>query len=279
MSRYFFIIFLFLSMTISSAIAQTTLTMGIASYASPLSSYTKQEKFVRYIEENTDITVRPLVFKNNDELILQYKKGKIDFAWIGTVQYMKHRNELYSYVLVRPIRRNREFYRGVFIAHSSSEINGLIDLKSKSVAFVSKTSEAGFIFPALTLHSAGLTITKDYYPEFLRGHDNVIYAVQQKKYDAGAVFDSALEVYLNDSQRSQIKILGYTKEIPFEPIIISKRIDKNIAQTLQRVLVECTSTMLLSDLNIDRFIESSDTPYQIYRPGNLDILNLAKETP
>lgn len=264
---------------INTLSAQTRISMGISPYTTPLTSNTKQDKFIRYIEEKTDTSITPVVFKNDEELLQYFRQGKIDFAWLGTFQYIKYKTELYSYVIARPIRQNRDYYRGAFITHSSNEISGFNDLRSKSIAFVSHTSQAGYIFPVLSLYTSGLTLGKDYYPEFLRGHDNVIYAVQQKRYDAGVVFDSALEVYLNDTQRSQIKIIGYTRDIPFEPFIISKRIDKELVETIRNAIIECNSPVLLKDLKVDRFVADTDSTYRIYNPSSFKIIDEVKETP
>lgn len=258
---------------ITSATAEeNTLTFGYITYKTPISSYTKQEKLIKYLEKATGFKIKSLSLKNEEEIVAAFRNGKVDFAWIGSADYIKNRPYLYSYPLVKPVRYGRDFYRGAIITRSDNGITNLQMIKGKTLACVAQDSESGFIFPVLMLAQNKLYLSKDYSARFLRGHDNVTFSILRNQYDVGAVFDTSLEVYLNEKQQSEIRVIGYTKNIPYEPIIISKRVPGSTALYLKESLLQIEDQSLLKELKIEKLTPASDAEYAIYPSGLFQLL-------
>jgi len=85
-------------------------------------------------------------------------------------------------------------YEMEIIVPADSPIKSPADLKGKSLAFTSPTSNSGFKAPSAILKSEfGLTAEKDFKAAYSGKHDNSILGVANKDYEAAAVANSVLK--------------------------------------------------------------------------------------
>ncbi|MEM9684124.1 MAG: phosphate/phosphite/phosphonate ABC transporter substrate-binding protein [Pseudomonadota bacterium] len=85
-------------------------------------------------------------------------------------------------------------YEMEIIVPADSDIQSPADLKGRSLAFTSKTSNSGFKAPAALLKSEfNLVPEKDFKVAFSGKHDNSILGVANKDYEAAAVANSVLK--------------------------------------------------------------------------------------
>ncbi len=84
-------------------------------------------------------------------------------------------------------------YEMEFIVPSDSAVQKIEDLKGKTIAFTSQTSNSGFKAPSALLASQyKMQAERDYTPAFSGKHDNSIIGVANKDYDAAAIANSVL---------------------------------------------------------------------------------------
>lgn len=89
-------------------------------------------------------------------------------------------------------------YEMEIIVPADSDIQSPADLKGKTLAFTSPTSNSGFKAPSALLKSEfGLEADKDYKTTFSGKHDNSILGVANKDYEAAAVANSVLHRMLD----------------------------------------------------------------------------------
>lgn len=85
-------------------------------------------------------------------------------------------------------------YEMEIITHPDSGIAEVADLKGRTLAFTSETSNSGFKAPqALLTSQFDLAAERDYTPAFSGAHDNSILGVANADYDAAAVANSVLK--------------------------------------------------------------------------------------
>lgn len=85
-------------------------------------------------------------------------------------------------------------YEMEIIVPADSPIQSAKDLKGKTLAFTSPTSNSGFKAPSAILKSSfGLVAKKDFKTSFSGKHDNSILGVANKDYEAAAVANSVLK--------------------------------------------------------------------------------------
>ncbi|WP_103174517.1 phosphate/phosphite/phosphonate ABC transporter substrate-binding protein [Paracoccus sp. SY] len=84
-------------------------------------------------------------------------------------------------------------YEMEIITHPGSGINKIEDIKGRTLAFSSETSNSGYKAPSALL-KANYTMEagKDYTPAFSGKHDNTVLGVANEDYDAGAVANSVM---------------------------------------------------------------------------------------
>ncbi|WP_425481179.1 phosphate/phosphite/phosphonate ABC transporter substrate-binding protein [Desulfurispirillum indicum] len=84
-------------------------------------------------------------------------------------------------------------YRMAFITHRDSGIGTLDDLRGKTMAFVSPTSNSGFKAPSALLEKEyGMVADKDFKTAYSGKHDNSILGVVNRDYDAAAIADEIM---------------------------------------------------------------------------------------
>lgn len=84
-------------------------------------------------------------------------------------------------------------YEMEFIVHRDSPIQRMEDLRGRTVAFTSETSNSGFKAPsALLAQTYGLVAGRDFKPAFSGRHDNSIIGVANKDYEAAAIANSVM---------------------------------------------------------------------------------------
>lgn len=84
-------------------------------------------------------------------------------------------------------------YEMEIIVPADSTVQRIEDLKGKTIAFTSQTSNSGYKAPsALLASSYGMQAERDYKPAFSGKHDNSILGVANKDYDGAAVANSVL---------------------------------------------------------------------------------------
>jgi phosphonate transport system substrate-binding protein len=85
-------------------------------------------------------------------------------------------------------------YEMEIIVPADSPIGSPADLKGKTLAFTSPTSNSGFKAPSAILKSEfGLVADEDFKTTFSGKHDNSILGVANKDYEAGAIANSVLK--------------------------------------------------------------------------------------
>jgi phosphonate transport system substrate-binding protein len=82
-------------------------------------------------------------------------------------------------------------YEMEFITHPESGIEAIEDIKGRTLAFTSETSNSGFKAPQAMLEADfDLFVERDYEPAFSGAHDNSILGVVNRDYDAAAIANS-----------------------------------------------------------------------------------------
>ncbi|MDH4249392.1 MAG: phosphate/phosphite/phosphonate ABC transporter substrate-binding protein [Deltaproteobacteria bacterium] len=85
-------------------------------------------------------------------------------------------------------------YEMEIITHMDSPIKKVEDVKGRTLAFTSETSNSGFKAPSALLRSEfNLVAERDFKPAFSGKHDNSILGVYNKDYDAAAIANTVLE--------------------------------------------------------------------------------------
>jgi len=107
-------------------------------------------------------------------------------------------------------------YEMEIIVPADSTAKQITDLKGKTIAFTSQTSNSGYKAPSALLASTyGMTVDTDYKAAFSGKHDNSIIGVANKDYDAAAVANSVMNRMVARKAVEGAKLRSIYKSEPF----------------------------------------------------------------
>ncbi len=123
--------------------------------------------------------------------------GTIDYAELGASGYAKiflADPNAVSPVLTTVQTDGATGYYTIMVARKDSGIKTLADAKGKSIGFADPDSTSGYLIPMVDLPKTINTSVKDYFAStgFGGGHENLVLAVLDKKFDVGTTFGSGV---------------------------------------------------------------------------------------
>jgi phosphonate transport system substrate-binding protein len=123
--------------------------------------------------------------------------GTIDLAVMGASSYasiyLKDPNAV-TPVLTTKQEDGSTGYYSIMVARKDSGIKTLADAKGKKLGFADPDSTSGYLVPNVALPKEIGSSVKEYFSEtgFGGGHENLVLAVLDKKFDAGTTFGSGV---------------------------------------------------------------------------------------
>lgn len=210
------------------------LRVGRIPYLDPRKMVNIYEPMMEYLKKEVGAKeVRLVLTPDYNTLTRFMKENKIDIAWHGTFAYPKARRESGGRAVLMPIWSGKPTYKGAIMVRADSGINSVAQLKGKSFAFTEKSSASGYFLPKIFLLENGIDPEKDFSRvEYIKKHDNILYNVLYKKFDAGAVYDEATSLMKTDAERKQLKVLAYTSDILNEPIMVRKDLPEPLVEKI-----------------------------------------------
>jgi phosphonate transport system substrate-binding protein len=103
------------------------------------------------------------------------------------------------------------------IVPANSPAQRIEDLRGRTIAFTSETSNSGFKAPSALLESQfGMVAGRDFRTAFSGRHDNSIIGVANRDYDAGAIANSVLArmIARNAVRQDQIRTIYRSQTFP-----------------------------------------------------------------
>lgn len=132
-------------------------------------------------------------------------------------------------------------YRMVILTRKDSGIDGVDDLRGKTLAFTSPTSNSGYKAPSTLLRGDfDLEAGRDYEATFSGKHDNSILGVANGDYDAAAVADEILDRMIEREvvDPSELKTLYRSRPFPTTAYGHSHDLDPDLAGKVREAFFE-----------------------------------------
>ena len=167
-----------------------SITLGMGQPNGPKRAAEAKALLEPYLTEAMKRPVKVEVLADYDALAAALAAGKADLAWITPAAYvLAHDKNHEVQAIAKSLRRGKLFYRASFIVKSGSPHGTLADLQGKSVAWVSRSSASGYIFPRALLAAEGKDPDKFFKTQIFAGdHPAVCEAVRSGRVDVGATF-------------------------------------------------------------------------------------------
>lgn len=126
-------------------------------------------------------------------------------------------------------------YEMEILTHRESGIQSIPDLRGRTLAFTSPTSNSGFKAPSVLLEEEfGLVAGRDFEPAFSGRHDNSVLGVLQRDYDAAAVANTVIDQVLarGVGSRDDLRVLYRSETFPTTAFGVSNRLAPDLAEAV-----------------------------------------------
>jgi phosphonate transport system substrate-binding protein len=143
--------------------------------------------FAKELEGASGLKVEYVVSHDYNDLVTQFKNGKVDFAFFSPVNFIAAEKDAGAKVLLKKVYGASEFYFSALVVKADSHVKSVTDLKGQTLAFVDPKSTSGYLYPLVMLKKSNLTL-KDLSYEFAGTHDKAIEALLSGKAAAAAVW-------------------------------------------------------------------------------------------
>jgi phosphonate transport system substrate-binding protein len=174
--------------------------------------------FLKHMEKTTGKRVQFFAVQSNAAQIEAMRAGRLHVAGFNTGSNPIAVNCAGLVPFAMMAAKDGSFgYEMEIITYPGSGIDKIADLKGKTLAFTSPTSNSGFKAPSALLKSEfGLEAEKDFKAVFSGKHDNSVLGVANKDYPAASIANSVM-IRMFDRKvvkREQIKTLYRSQTFP-----------------------------------------------------------------
>lgn len=192
--------------------------------------------FLEHLEGLVGREVRFFPVQSNAAQIEAMRAGRLHVAGFNTGSVPLAVNCAGFRPLAMMARADGTFgYEMELLTHRDSDIQSVDDIRGRSLAFTSPTSNSGFKAPSVLLEAEfGLVAEEDFDVVFSGRHDNSILGVLQRDYEAAAVANQVIDQVLarGVGSREELRVLYTSVSFPTTAYGVSNRLDPELADAV-----------------------------------------------
>ena len=221
-------------------VPQRDLTFGFTPVLSESEMRSEFEPLMAYLSEAIGRKVTLYIAKDYGDLRTQMESGAVDIGSYSPFAYVDATRGGKIRIIAQSILDGSATYRGLIVVRGDSGLRSVKDLEGKRFAFVDAKSASGYVYPRAMLVERGVDPER-YFKEtvFAGGHDKVISAVLERRVDAGAIYDGALNVgKAKGLPVGELTTLSSTNPIPHDAVAVRVGMDEALIRKVQTALVD-----------------------------------------
>ncbi len=262
------------------------LTLAVVPSATPGDSRAALAKLGAELAKLVDQPVTCLHPSTYDELTDALAKDRVQYAWMSPAQMVMAGEHTKLVPLLSAVRNEKTDYCSVLFVNEASPARFTEQLRGKKIAWVDRTSAAGYLFVRLQLAARGIEPESFFGDEiFEKSHAGVVRAVIEGRADAGATFAErpayAAPIiragFLAVAPEHPMRVLEWTALIPNDVIVghglLSKEEHRSFGNAILTLAERADGRKLLFNaFHAEHFIT---TPRNTLRPL-YDLVRLAR---
>ena len=214
--------------------------------------------------------------------------GTLDYAELGASGYAKiylANADAVEPILTTVQTDGSQGYYSIMVARKDSGIKTLADMKGKKLGFADPDSTSGYLIPVTSLpKDLDNVAVKDFFGEtgFGGGHENLVLAVKDGKFDAGTTFGSGVgdfdEGYTSGNLHKMVSKgmidmkdfveLWKSPLIPNGPIVVRTALDADLKAKFKQFMVDLPKTdpACFSAIQGGDFTSYTEVTPEFYQP-------------
>ena len=232
------------------------------------------------LTETTGIPVESVIYDSYAATVLALVHERLDIAMLGAISYIKARNKNPNIQAFASVSRKPGIFQpagshfySLLIVNADSSFHRISDIRGTTLALQNQGSTSGYLVPHKLFSKEVNTALNQYFSTILYsgGHDRTLFAVLDKRVDAGFLSSHRLQNMLHNGmlKPDDIRILWTSPLIPLNPFVMQKNIcdplKEKIKQTFLNIQSYSKGRELMRNIHIDGFITITDSDYNIIR--------------
>lgn len=254
-----------------------SITLGLVPTSQTFEEAEEQiQPFADELQKETGLNVEVAVEDSFESLASKMKEGKIDLGFMASFAYVQFAEEANIESIVKATRYGSGTYKAQYNVLADSNIESIEDLITKEGlvwAIPDKGSTSGYLFPASQMMDMGVEdVNEEFVVVEAGGHDGAIVSLLNGDADFATTFDDGRSTVKDEfpNVMEDVRVLGYSDEIPNDNISIRKDIDGKLKEQIKQVLLSFneSETVIESLGNVyrwDGIVESKDSDYDVVR--------------
>jgi phosphonate transport system substrate-binding protein len=247
--------------------------IGVAQ-ALPFHDLRVMAEWADYLERKLDRPVFIVNRRTHTEIVDLLMRDQLDIAWVCPDHYRRHRERVT--LIAGPVFQGRQKFQLLVVAPSYGlpELQGLLDLRGKVIAFAEPDSNLGSALVKRALGALGADPEHFFRRTIYTGdHERVIRAVAGGVAHAGAVMDQAWEVVqaTDPALAAGLRVIWRSGWRPLPPLVGGSSLDASEASafraTLTAMAQDPEGRTILAGLHFERFVTPDPDLYQLDPEG------------
>jgi phosphonate transport system substrate-binding protein len=193
--------------------------------------------FLEHLSATVGRPVRFFPVQSNAAQIEAMRAGRLHVAGFNTGSVPLAVNCAGFVPMTMMARADGSFgYEMEILTRRDSGIESVRDLRGRTLAFTSPTSNSGFKAPSVLLEDEfGLVAGRDFEPAFSGRHDNSVLGVFHRDYDAAAVANIVIGQVLERGvgSRDDLRVLYRSETFPTTAYGVSNRLEPELADRVR----------------------------------------------
>lgn len=205
------------------------ISFGVVPLEAPTTMFRKFKPLVRFLEQETGVTVKLAVARDYDGAIEAIGEGTTQIAYL-TPTTMPKAQRLYPDAEITPFVRflseGAGTYRSCLVVPADGGIDDPAEAAGRRIGFGSESSTSSHLMPRSMLMAAGVDPDADAASvEYLGSHTNVIKAIELGKIDLGGVKQDVAE---KAAAAGTVRIVATSNDIPQFPVVFNDHMPEEL---------------------------------------------------
>ena len=207
--------------------------VGLILDTDPGVTYKAYQPLMDHLTSHAPFSFQIRLGRTSEDLLRSLEERMAALAPLGTISYLEAHKQFGAVPLVKPLNRSGEpLSRSVLITREDSNLRSLGQLKGGSLVLGSHHSTFGNLIPRHELMRAGIDPDDLASIEHVDSDDEVVAAVLEGRFDAGAVAD--LVAHATEG----VRIFHTSEPFPSAPLVIRDDLPQWVAQAIRDALLQ-----------------------------------------
>jgi phosphonate transport system substrate-binding protein len=233
------------------------------------------DRLEKVLSDRIGRPVEITVYADYQGVVEAMKYKKLEMAFYGPLTYVQVQEKTGARAIVTQLIDGKPYYYSYLIVPKDSPYRSIDDLVKHSrdirFAFGDINSTSGSLIPGIELKKRGVFTDAENHRfksvTYTGSHDITALAIQNKKYDAGAI-DSAIYNQLVEDGKvdgSKIRVIWQSQKLFQYPWAVSPEVDDETVKKLQDAFLSVKDPEILGVFGASGFTIAEDSDYEAIR--------------